>query len=104
MRTPKLEASLPGGYKFGNSSGTCTKLNGLVNPLSTPRTAGVLTVILIIAGKRNQGGTGRGLAISPSNTQCHASGSQSLDGSSSKKSFGGYRYPSPCAFASTITI
>src|SRR3954447_21803084 len=40
----KLDGSFPAGYRFGNRSGTCTKLNGLVKPFSNPRTAGVLTV------------------------------------------------------------
>ena len=29
MMSPKLDGSFPAGYRFGNRSGTCTKLNGL---------------------------------------------------------------------------
>src|ERR1700687_4073506 len=71
MTRPKLEGSFPAGYKFGKRSGTWTKLNGLVNPFSNRRTAGVLTVVRIMAGTANHAGAGRGVAISPSKTQCH---------------------------------
>ena len=37
--SPKLDGSFPAGYRFGNRSGTCTKLNGLVKPFSNPEAA-----------------------------------------------------------------
>src|SRR5438105_15228179 len=76
MMRLKFDGSFPTGYKLGNSSGTWTKLNGLVNSLSIPRTAGVLTVILIMAGMENHSGVARGFATSPSSIQCHASNTQ----------------------------
>ena len=60
----------------------------LVNSRSNPRIAGVLTVMRIIAGTRNHSGDGRGVATSPSSTQCHAPRTQSLSGSSSTASWG----------------
>src|SRR5260370_39598113 len=89
MIRPKLEASFPVGYRFGKRSGICTKLNGFVKPFNNPSTAGVLTVVRIIAGILNQSGAGRGVATSPSRTQCHACKIQSLSGPPSMASCGG---------------
>jgi hypothetical protein len=58
-------------------------------PLSNPNTAGVLTVVRIIAGNLNHSGAGRGVATSLSSTQCHPCKIQLLSGSPSTASSGG---------------